>query len=86
MNSITESEHEKRMSLYRMGLNDREISECVYICDRGIHHWRTQNGLPANKKRGVISMQAYEFLREMAGKNELCKEILQAVKPRMEDL
>lgn len=82
----TPEEHAERMKLYEMGLSDKQICEKLYMTHQTVAAWRRKNGLKANLQRGVVSMQAYEFLRDMAEKNELCKEILHAVKPRMEEL
>ena len=46
-------EHEKRMALYRKGLNDAQIGRECYCAPATIAAWRGKHGLPARitKKR-----------------------------------
>ena len=46
-NKLPESEHEKRMKLYKKGLTDAEIAEHTDITPGGIAAWRQRNCLPS---------------------------------------
>lgn len=45
---LPNEEHERRMALYRDGLNDREIADQVHVCPEAITAWRRTRGLPAH--------------------------------------
>lgn len=48
-----QTEHERRLELYRQGLNDREIGEAVGMTASGIKGWRRRHGLPAQGEKGA---------------------------------
>lgn len=64
MTMLLKEEHERRMALYRDGLNDREIADQVHVTPEAITFWRKNHGLTANIPRRKItpSMEA-EMLR-----------------------
>lgn len=43
-------EHERRLHLYRQGLNDREIAERLYLTPEAITIWRRASKLPAHNQ------------------------------------
>lgn len=45
---LPREEHERRMVLYRDGLNDREIADQVHVTPEAITFWRKNHGLPAH--------------------------------------
>ena len=49
---LTTQDHALRMSLYRLGLSDREIAERVYVVPMAICKWRKKCGLRPNYGRG----------------------------------
>lgn len=57
---LPNEEHERRMALYRDGLNDREIADQVHVTPEAITFWRKNHGLTANIPRRKItpSMEA----------------------------
>lgn len=63
---LEENEHQRRLKLYKQGLNDREISEKVGITRSGITNWRKRNNLEANnnykltKKEHQKRMELYK--------------------------
>ena len=61
---LLKEEHERRMALYRDGLNDREIADQVYVTPEAIKFWRKNHGLTANIpwRKITPSMEA-EMLR-----------------------
>lgn len=61
---LPREEHERRMVLYRDGLNDREIADQVHVTPEAITFWRKNHGLTANTPRSKITpdMEA-EMLR-----------------------
>lgn len=64
MTMLPREEHERRMVLYRDGLNDREIADQVHVTPEAIKFWRKNHGLTANTPRSKITpdMEA-EMLR-----------------------
>ena len=64
MTMLLKEEHERRMALYRDGLNDREIADQVHVTPEAITFWRKNHGLTANTPRCKITpdMEA-EMLR-----------------------
>ena len=64
MTMLPREEHERRMVLYRDGLNDREIADQVHVTPEAITFWRKNHGLTANTPRCKITpdMEA-EMLR-----------------------
>ncbi len=64
MTMLPREEHERRMVLYRDGLNDREIADQVHVTTEAITFWRKNHGLTANTPRSKITpaMEA-EMLR-----------------------
>lgn len=64
MTMLLNEEHERRMALYRDGLNDREIADQVHVTPEAITFWRKNHGLTANTPRSKITpdMEA-EMLR-----------------------
>lgn len=64
MTMLLKEEHERRMALYRDGLNDREIADQVHVTPEAITFWRKNHGLTANTPRSKITpdMEA-EMLR-----------------------
>ena len=64
MTMLPNEEHERRMALYRDGLNDREIADQVHVTPEAITFWRRTHELPANTQRRKITpdMEA-EMLR-----------------------
>lgn len=64
MTMLLREEHERRMVLYRDGLNDREIADQVHVTPEAITFWRKNHGLTANTPRSKITpdMEA-EMLR-----------------------
>ena len=62
---IQKEEHEKRLALYRQGLNDREISERLYVSSNAITNWRARNDLPANNPRHMITPQMDAEMRRL---------------------
>ena len=64
MTMLPREEHERRMVLYRDGLNDREIADQVHVTPEAITFWRKNHGLTANTLRSKITpdMEA-EMLR-----------------------
>lgn len=64
MTMLPREEHERRMVLYRDGLNDREIADQVHVTPEAITFWRKNHGLTANTPRSKITpaMEA-EMLR-----------------------
>lgn len=61
---LPREEHERRMVLYRDGLNDREIADQVHVTPEAITFWRKNHGLTANTPQSKITpaMEA-EMLR-----------------------
>ena len=49
---VTAKEHEKRLGLYRKGLNDREIGDQCFVSNDAIYSWRKKYGLKANRPVG----------------------------------
>ena len=49
---LTHQDHALRMSLYRLGLSDREIAERLYTVPMTICAWRKKYGLRPNYGRG----------------------------------
>ena len=49
---LTPQDHALRLSLYRLGLSDREIAERVYVVPMAICKWRKKYGLRPNYGRG----------------------------------
>jgi hypothetical protein len=47
-NFITVEEDDKRLELYKKGLNDKEIGEIVFADVATIQGWRTRRNLPSN--------------------------------------
>ena len=68
MTMLPREEHERRMALYRDGLNDREIADQVHVTPEAITFWRKNHGLTANTPRSKITpaMEA-EMLRMHQG-------------------
>ena len=62
---ITNREHEERMALYNMGLNDVQIGERLYLSKGAVFLWRNKNGLKANKKRGGQKLDNAEHARRL---------------------
>lgn len=62
---ISKEEHEKRMSLYNQGLNDREIGKRLYLSASAVRYWRRWNGLPANKTYWAITPEMDAEMRKM---------------------
>lgn len=64
MTMLLKEEHERRMALYRDGLNDREIADQVHVTPEAITFWRKNHGLTANIpwRKITPSMEA-EMLR-----------------------
>ena len=52
---LPNEEHERRMALYRDGLNDREIADQVHVCPEAITAWRRTRGLPAHTPHRKIT-------------------------------
>lgn len=52
---LPREEHERRMVLYRDGLNDREIADQVHVTPEAITFWRKNHGLTANTPRSKIT-------------------------------
>jgi aspartate/methionine/tyrosine aminotransferase len=46
---ISQEEHEKRMELYNLGLQDKEIAKRLFTCPPNICQWRIKHGLSPNK-------------------------------------
>ena len=46
-----EAEHEKRMTLYRMGMTDAQIAAALQIPVQSVRSWRRREGLHPNPKR-----------------------------------
>lgn len=55
MTMLPNEEHERRMALYRDGLNDREIADQVHVTPEAITFWRKNHGLTANTPRSKIT-------------------------------
>lgn len=55
MTMLLKEEHERRMALYRDGLNDREIADQVHVTPEAITFWRKNHGLTANTPRSKIT-------------------------------
>ena len=55
MTMLPREEHERRMVLYRDGLNDREIADQVHVTPEAITFWRKNHGLTANTPRSKIT-------------------------------
>jgi len=49
---LTKSEHNRRMELYKKGMDDSEISKELGLSRECIRKWRERNNLPPNKERG----------------------------------
>ncbi len=62
MTMLPREEHERRMVLYRDGLNDREIADQVHVTPEAITFWRKNHGLTANRSKITPDMEA-EMLR-----------------------
>lgn len=64
MTMLPREEHERRMVLYRDGLNDREIADQVHVTPEAITFWRKNHGLTANTpRRKIIPSMEAEMLR-----------------------
>jgi len=48
MRKLSAEEHQRRLELYRMGMNDVEISETLKVPVTTVRGWRQRNGLIAN--------------------------------------
>ena len=79
MTMLPREEHERRMVLYRDGLNDREIADQVHVTTEAISAWRRTNGLPAhNQHRKVtpeMEAEMRKLHREGASDSQIAKEI-----------
>ena len=47
--SFKPDDHEKRLALYREGLNDTEIGKALNCSESVIRHWRNRNNLPTQR-------------------------------------
>lgn len=72
-------EHERRLHLYRQGLNDREIAERLYLTPEAITHWRKTHELPAHSPRRWITPEMAEEMarmhREGASDGQIAKQM-----------
>ena len=73
MTMLPREEHERRMALYRDGLNDREIADQVHVTPEAITFWRKNHGLTANIPRRKItpSMEAEMLRMHREGANDM---------------
>lgn len=55
-------EHEKRMALYRKGLNDAQIGRECYCTPATITAWRKKHGLPARITKKRVDWAAADLL------------------------
>ena len=64
MTMLPREEHERRLALYRDGLNDREIAEKLYLTASAITYWRHINGLsPNDHRRKITAAMEQELFR-----------------------
>lgn len=52
---LPREEHERRMVLYRDGLNDRKIADQVHVTPEAITFWRKNHGLTAHTPHRKIT-------------------------------
>lgn len=83
---ISAEENEQRMQLYKMGLSDAEIGELLYVEFHAIFHWRKKIRLPCNGHRSKVPLKAYLAVKKLAEEDDVYKEVLQAIKPKVEDI
>lgn len=68
MRKLSAEEHQRRLELYRMGMNDVEISETLKVPVTTIRGWRHRINLPANKRRRKpLSKQSYKRRKYVTG-------------------
>ena len=77
---LGKEENERRMKLYKHGLNDREMGEKLGLTSESISYWRKKNDLPPNRLYRSTQEKQEEFLelykkglndREIAQKMDL---------------
>lgn len=62
---LPREEHERRMVLYRDGLNDREIADQVHVTTEAIAAWRRTNGLPAHNQHRKVTPEMEAEMRKL---------------------
>lgn len=65
MTMLPREEHERRMVLYRDGLNDREIADQVHVTTEAIAAWRRTNGLPAHNQHRKVTPEMEAEMRKL---------------------
>ena len=65
MTMLPREEHERRMVLYRDGLNDREIADQVHVTPEAIAAWRRTNGLPAHNQHRKVTPEMEAEMRKL---------------------
>ena len=65
MATLNIAEHNRRMELYRQGLNDNEIARAVGYCTRAICYWRCVHDLQPNYKKPRINYEEVDEMIEM---------------------
>ena len=58
-------EHERRLHLYRQGLNDREIAERLYLTPEAITSWRRASKLPAHNQHRKVTPEMEAEMRRL---------------------
>ena len=58
-------EHERRLHLYRQGLNDREIAERLYLTPEAITIWRRASKLPAHNQHRKVTPEMEAEMRRL---------------------
>ena len=62
---LPREEHERRMVLYRDGLNDREIADQVHVTTEAITFWRKNHGLPAHNQHRKVTPEMEAEMRKL---------------------
>lgn len=65
MTMLPNEEHERRMALYRDGLNDREIADQVHVTTEAITFWRKNHGLPAHNQHRKVTPEMEAEMRKL---------------------
>jgi len=74
MSRLTSVEEERRLSLYREGLSDREIARRLGLTHSAIRYWRLSRGLPTNP-RLALEEERLRLYQEGLSDGEIAKRL-----------